>query len=166
MGVLNWMGLVAMASMVSVSAGAKETWDASGWDRLVSAAIQSGESQTIDGYAEFRFLSRIEPNDMTQPRVAQYFTVMGASAGDEFNIGGIWIIREDWSINADGDWEVDQWIYTSKREGALISEAHNWMKQSPNGRVLDYKTFPPASALDPATVGRWHAKVSEWISSL
>ena len=142
-------------------------FDAQKWSALVAAAAASTDSMDTD-YGQFRSLTRITPLSTDKPHQADYFSAVGYpdSESGRFSVMYLSAVSETWAIDANGNWDVDQWIYQLTTEGELASVAHYHLVEQPDGRVLGDDVVPTKGADDPGELQHWGEKLAEWQSTL
>lgn len=146
--------------------GLPPQFDAQKWQALVDQAAKSPDVMDSQ-MGQFRILTRMTPNDPTQVHQADYFSVIGypTTDGSSFSVMSVSAVSETWDIDADGNWDVDQWIYRLSAEGELTGISHNRLVETQDGYVLRYDSFPTKGPEDAGELAHWGLKLEEWLTT-
>lgn len=129
------------------------------WDKLIDIVQKKGHVLE-SAYGDYLFLQQIEPSDVTQAHVANYFSLVGGrDAAGQFNFGRIEVVSEDWQINQDGHWVIDQYLYRISPEGEIISGGHVEMIQTKDRIVLKHEFVELG---ENAVKSNWQRILNNW----
>tara|TARA_B110001454_G_scaffold181094_1_gene174983 strand:+ start:35127 stop:35654 length:528 start_codon:yes stop_codon:yes gene_type:complete len=129
------------------------------WNKLLDIVQKKGHLLETE-YGDYLFVEHVEPVDKTQAHVANYFSLVGGKdAGGQFNFGRIEVVSENWQLDQEGNWVIDQYLYRISPEGEIISASHVDMVQSKDRLVLKYNS----SGLDEAaSKSNWQRILNNW----
>jgi hypothetical protein len=141
-------------------------FDAQKWQTLLQqAATQGEEVETPDGYL-LHYLTQMTPPDTTRTHQSDYFSVVGAYTGaNQFTVLDVSVVSETWTLNSDGNWEIEQWIHEVHPNGDLYRVDHSSMVESPDGSILDMKDFPVGSPSSDTELQKWDAALMNWYAN-
>jgi hypothetical protein len=124
--------------------------------------VQKGTSMQIDGY-EWRTLSSVVPADSSQLHRANYISTIGAKdSTGVYGIEELSDVSENWQIDSNGHWNIDQWIFEISDEGELTQVSHNTLIETLDGQVLDDQALPVAAISDPVQLQQWGQVLDAW----
>lgn len=139
--------------------------DAAKWEQLISKARAEGEMLDGGEMGILMVLTRKTPLEGAKGHQADYFSTVGRIINDKYVPIWVSVVSETWRVNADGHWDIDQWIYYVDLYGALYDTKHITMIITQESRVLEHVGHP-VDAEDPAEVARWGRMASEWMGNL
>ena len=157
--------LIMGVSLVSWAESTPPGFDAVKWQHLVDTVVKSGSPMDFEG-GQFRTLSHIVPTDTTQSHQAEYFSTVGVVSNGQYFPQWISVVSENWKINTESNWDIDQWIYQVSPDGALLRLAHNHLVEARDSQVLADDAIATGGADDPAELQHWGQKLNEWYSAL
>lgn len=132
--------------------------------KLILRVIEEVDSEAAGPNGEYiRYLGHRVPDAETEPRTADYVSVLGIKEQGEFYPFSVHVISERWTLDEDKNWDLDQWIYILNISGDIIRFAHNLLKLTDYGRLLDFKTLPEPA--EQAVYGL-QLKLNEWFERL
>lgn len=141
-------------------------FDKAKWDRLVANAATHGEEMIVDRGVEYRSLSKIVPADLENTHSANYFSTVGyTNEKNEYVPGYVSVVSENWVLNAQNNWEIDQWLYLISLDGNLRGIWHNFLIETKVGSVLEYKSLPVEGIDQPSSLDNWSKKMGEWLET-
>lgn len=141
------------ALCLSATAFAAQTFD-----ELVQTAITKGIEMPTEA-GTYRTLERITPNDRAIAHRAEYFSVVGWNIDGEFRADHLEIVSENWKIDADGNWDIEQWGFVVLLNGKTIRFMHNRLVERQDGRVLIYDGIPTTTA---EATAAWDQLLQMW----
>jgi hypothetical protein len=138
-------------------------FDAQKWGALVAQAAKSTDAMDTES-GQFRTLTKITPLDAGQPHQADYFSAVGYPDTESGNFSVMYLsaVSETWAIDANSNWDVDQWIYQLSTSGELTSLSHNHLVEEQDGRIVLYDGISTKGADDPGELQHWGVKLDEW----
>ncbi|MGZ3662375.1 MAG: hypothetical protein ACXVB9_16400 [Bdellovibrionota bacterium] len=143
-------------------AGTPPGLDPARYQALIKIAGEKGEPGQADNY-EYRSLSHISPADVTAPHQAEYFSAMGGvDSQGHFGAFEVSAVSEDWRKRANGDWEIEQWMWSAMTDGTLLRVYHMLLIELPGGSVLDDSVLPSGAADSAEELARWGNKITQW----
>lgn len=136
------------------------------WDHLVEQIISNGKNENTS-FGEFRTLTRSSTEDLSSPHLIRYLSVIGGSSAEDsqkqstFTIGHVELVWENWLIDADQNWNVDQWLFKVSAEGIPTKTWHYHLVIVPeNGHVLKHEAIQET----PNTQQKaWNDRIAEWL---
>lgn len=150
---------ILSAFVMAVSLSASADGDSQKWEKLLGHIVQDGQTtETPQGV--FRTLQRIEPQDPTRPRRADFIRTVGGFDGNGvYRIRRIESVSENWRIDPKSNWDIDQWLFKVSAAGDLQSASHVHLVKTPSGSVLVYDSLKEdASELD----RQWKNRLEAW----
>lgn len=137
------------APAVSPDAALSSAFSASR-DLVRAAAPSPGHWQEL--VAKVRALGTFTPSDGNMPatygledvrgpkdaaHVANYINEWGyTDSHGNFEAGEVTLVSEQWTIPADGNWHIDQWLFRMGMDGAVSARAHITLVETKDGQVL------------------------------
>jgi hypothetical protein len=132
------------------------------WQQLVDKIIQKGAHMDTDDGA-WRSLSSTVPADPTQAHLSNYIsTIGGYDSSGTYVAEEISDVSENWQIDSNKNWNVDQWVLQISDAGELVQLAHNTLIETMDGQVLDDRALPVGAASDPAELAHWGKLLDAW----
>lgn len=143
-------------------APAAQEGECPGWDAVVKKTLQSGVFTEADEYIPAgRGLADLSA-PKGQPHTASYFNLWGAVNEEGVFVPGFaTMVYEDWSLTPEGNWHVDQWLFSLDLDGTPNRVSHGFIDETPDGQVLDMHS----DQLDPAGREAWEKReqlVEKW----
>lgn len=161
----TWALLAILLPLPSYATTLPPGFDLAKYQRLTALASEKGEllqGAGPDGM-DYKVLTHLDPADTTKPHKADYFSAVGgADSSGHFGAIEVSMESEDWRKRPNGDWEIEQWMWTAWTDGTLVSVGHYLLVESSSGSVLDDKALPVGQAQDPAELARWESKLEQW----
>ncbi|HXT00109.1 MAG TPA: hypothetical protein VN915_05505 [Elusimicrobiota bacterium] len=147
------LALVPLSSFAAASFGEAELSSAFAASRgLVRAAAPVSPAHWLELIAKVRALGTFTPTDGNIPdtygladvrgpkdaaHVADYVNEWGfTDSRGEFQPGEVTLVSEQWTIPADGNWHVDQWLFRLGMDGSVGARAHITLVETQDGQVL------------------------------
>lgn len=154
---------VSLFSTIPAFADTPANFDATKWNTLVQNVSAKGtRADLVDGVT-FKTFSVINPRDTARPHTAEYFSTVGSVDSEgQFAATSVSAVSENWSIDQEGNWVIDQWLWNTTLNGDLLSLNHSVLRETATGRVLSIDTFPTGGVHDTAELARWGAKLDFW----
>ena len=111
------------------------------WAELTYKAITQGAR--YEAYAGvYRTLSLNKPLGDSGAYEADHFSAVGGEdAAGKFRAGHYETVSEQWNIDANGNWDIDQWLFKTDLEGRLTWVAHFHLIEMPNGTVIEHRSI-------------------------
>ncbi len=152
------LGLIAF----SFSSGALA--DSAQWTKLSQKIV--AKENFNDGYNLF-FISRIVPEDKTKPHQADYLVVRYLDTATDGSIAPSQVesVSEKWTIDAKGNWDVDQWQHVADKNGKLLRVTHMHLVEQMDSAVLVYDSLPTGDVNSPEETARWNTYLNSWYVS-
>ena len=126
------------------------------WAAIVERALAFGLIREQDEYipASRYFADLSGAADV--PHKADYFSVWGYTDSETgaFLPDFVTMVSEDWAINSDGNWRIDQWLHWMGLDGAAQRAQHTVLIEDMDGRILGMETENPAPGAPAATANR------------
>ncbi len=145
----------AAALTTAIPAG----FDTQAWMTWLETVVKTGEPTEMPN-GIYLTKSHIEPSDTDHSHQADYFsTVGGFQPNGTFVVDHIETVSETWTISADGQRDVDQWLFMATREGDLSRTLHMHVVETADGQVLQDDVVPVTA--DEAMV-RWVGQLNAW----
>lgn len=132
---------------------------------LVEKAVQEGEKNDLADYITYHFTNGPRENN-GQPHQVDYLTVMGVEFPGGFRASSVSLVKEDWQINAAGNWEIDQWLRSFTLGGELAFIRHAKIIETKDGSVLDIIEFPNGGREDAGEVAEAEREMMVWFKRL
>lgn len=159
--------LLSASVLFGLSSGARAVpppaFDLAKYQQLIATAGAKGELLQDGSGLDYKVLSHLDPTDATKPHRADYFAAVGGTdSSGHFGAIQVSMESEDWRKRPNGDWEIEQWMWTASTDGTLGSVAHSLLVENSGGSVLDDQNLPAGEPTDAAEIARWGAKVTEW----
>lgn len=161
----------SMRSFTSVLASVLTFWtlsasalapgiDGAKFESLVKKTIFEGQVlQNI--YGTTIYLGRVVPQDTTKPRSADYFTAV-VTVRDNIVIPTRYdVVSENWSISAEGNWVIDQFIFQLTPAGDLDKALHQRVTETPEMSVIKVEQIPAPIAA-PETQETLRKVMDQW----
>lgn len=164
--ILFSLGLALSFMMVNLggdafAANVPPGFDAAKWQQLIAKVIKNGTAQdTPDG--TLMELSNIVPNDLTKPHHADYISALGGrDSSGNFGVAEMYDVSENWRIQ-NGNWNIDQWIWTISSEGDLLAISHSTLVETMDGLVLSDDSVATGAVTDAAELAHWGQVLNQW----
>lgn len=149
------MGSAILLSLTSSADSLKE------WQDLITQVVTEGKLLENE-LGNFIYLETITPNDKNADHIASYLTAMGGFNADKsFTVSHTQAVWENWQTNADGNWEVDQWMFKISNEGEITESFHYILVEKKNNHVLRHESVPTTKA---ELNAKWATLKAEWLS--
>lgn len=148
-------------SIASITAQAQmpPDFDAAKWQQITAETLAKGSLMQTP-YNYYKTLSYLNPADLSKAHTADYFSAVGNFDNQQkFVVDHFEIVSETWTIDAQKNWNIDQWIFVVSVDGSLTNGDHNFIVEDAGGRVLVVKTI--SSTPDERLQG-WSERLSEW----
>lgn len=119
-----------------------------GWDAVLGKVLEYGVLTEADGpyIPAGRGLADLSaPKD--EPHTANYINAWGyLNAEGVFSPSYVTMVYEDWFRNQEGNWRIDQWLFSLDLDGSPVRVSRGYLVETPDGQVLDMHS----EQLDPA----------------
>jgi hypothetical protein len=133
----------------------------SNWNLLVTKIIEAGSITQYEN-GELRSLQFVTPPDLDQARRAEYISTIGFVGPDNlYYAQSASAVDEDWRVLANGNWEIEQWIYYLKTDGEFYRVLHQTLQRTRDGMILDV-TSHPEDFQSPEIQNRWSLILQSW----
>lgn len=155
----------ALERAIPVAAGVRATHTANPWETIVRKVRTQGRFRPADHFPANYGLESVTGNPAASHR-AEYVNLWGYQDSlGVFQPGYVTMVSENWPVEADGNWHIDQWIFRFRLDGSVIEASHNQLVETMSRSVLEYKTLEtwrPSPGPDAAAAPRAvQAKVDE-----
>jgi hypothetical protein len=136
-------GLISILFIACISIGESSLAETKflSWADLTYKAVTEGER--TDAYGGiFKTLSIVQPLDDDGSYEADHFSgVGGEDAYGKFHASQYQAVSEQWRIDQNGNWNIDQWLFKMDVDGLLTWVAHFQLIELPNGTVLEHRSI-------------------------
>ncbi|MFV8250415.1 hypothetical protein [Bdellovibrio bacteriovorus] len=151
--------LIASIVVSIVMLGSAALASGSQWENLNQIIKDTGTvSETQFGI--YLTLSSIVPIGTEGARQADYLSAVGGyDENGNFHAGHLEGVSEQWLIDADGNWSIDQWLFRVSVDGEIDWIAHYHMVQKPNGTMISHDSL---IVDDGEGESKWHFWVEDW----
>ncbi len=137
-----------------------QTVNKSNWNKLTDVVAHTGIVMQTSMGGDYMYVQDIEPADITISHVANYFSRVGVSnPNGEFLYSRIEVVSEIWQLSADGNWNINQWLFTLSPEGKVTRSMHINMVQTAERRILKHEYL---AADEAATQTQWTNTLNGW----
>ena len=134
-------------------------FDIQAWLNWLDTVVKTGEPTEMPN-GIYLTKSHIEPSDKEHSHQADYFsTVGGFQPNGTFFIDHIETVSEAWTISADGQRDVDQWLFMTTREGDLSRTLHMHVVETADGQVLRDDAMP---VNEDEAMAKWIGQLNAW----
>ena len=134
--------------------------DLARFQSLTAAAGIKGEVLQGNDY-DFHTLSRLTPANPKKSHHAEYFSAVGITDTEgRFSAFQVSVVSEHWVKKANGNWDVDQWIWNSALDGELQQVYHFRLQEDAGGSVIGDDAIPMGSPAE--QLKGWEKKIAEW----
>jgi len=136
---------------------------AGSWEKLIEHLIASGESMSNE-HGDFIILEEVTPADTEKPRIANYLTGVGfRDSSGQFYLDHVRAVWENWQLEPDGSWKIDQWLFKVAEDGELESFDHLHRFKSPDRLGVIRVDIP---ATDSEAEAFWDKLRSGWFEKI
>lgn len=134
------------------------------WNKLLDIISETGTIVTTAYGGDYLFVQNIEPEDTSKSHRADYFSLVGGHDDEGiFRFGRVEIVSEDWQLNVDGNWIIDQYLITVSLDGQVKRATHVDMIQTKDRHVLKHES----QSLDHATAtAQWTNILDGWYARI
>jgi hypothetical protein len=135
------------------------------FEPLVEKLVKEGEVSRNPDFTAYHFANG--NLDRNQPRLVDYVTAMGMEfPNGSFRASNMSLVKEDWRVNAEGNWEIEQWIRVFGMSGNLYQLQHALIIETRSGTVLDYNTIPTGGISDEKEIQAAEQEMLLWYQRL
>ena len=129
------------------------------WNKMLDIVQKTGKLLESP-YGDYLFVEHIEPADTAKPHVANYFSLVGGyDVNGVFQYTHIEVVSENWQINADGNWHIDQYLYRISTDGQIKTSSHVDMIQTKDRVVLKHESLDYDET---AAKSNWQRILNNW----
>ena len=132
------------------------------WQELVAKVRALGTCTPTDGNIPSTYGLEDVRGPKDAAHVANYINEWGyTDSHGQFQAGEVTLVSEQWTIPADGNWHIDQWLFRMDMDGAVGARAHITLVETKDGQVL----ADDAEALkdgDPRIQAKYDALLNLW----
>jgi hypothetical protein len=154
--------LLSLLMSLSAHAGDPTGLDPVKFTALVQLAAEKGTIFQGDNY-DLHALSRLTPADTASTHLAEYFSAVGSvDPFGKFVTSKVSSVQENWVKQPNGNWDIDQWIWSSDLEGRLLHVGHYRLQETESGSVLGDDALPVGSPTDATEIQRWTKFAESW----
>ncbi|MFN7727890.1 MAG: hypothetical protein ACK5P7_01905 [Bdellovibrio sp.] len=133
----------------------------SNWNLLVAKIIELGSVTQYEN-GELRSLQILTPPDLDQSRRAEYISTIGFVGPDNvYHAQAVSAVEEDWRLLANGDWEIEQWIFYLRTNGEFYRVLHQTLQRTQAGMITDV-TSHSKDFQSPEVQKRWLSTLQSW----
>ncbi len=149
-------GSLLIANVSPVQTGSVS---AQNWNKLLDIVQKKGQTLETE-FGDYVYVEHIEPMDKSLPHIANYFSLVGGKdAVGQFTFGRIEVVSENWQLDKNGNWEIDQYLYRISPDGEIISASHVNMVQAKDRQILKYDS---AGLDEVASKANWQRILNNW----
>lgn len=137
-----------------------------GWEQLLQRAANEGQVQETT-FGEFRTLINTTNEDLSKPHLIQYLSVVGGSSQSNdnstpgFYISHVELAWEDWQIDKDNHWNVNQWLFKVDIQGNPIRVWHfHIVEDIESGHIYEHEQI---YASPEEQQSAWLERISFWL---
>ena len=127
-----------------------ENFDQETWENMKSHIIKHGKLIRLERGIALKTMIRRTPDTPNEPHVAEYLSAFGSFFRGQFQDSWYSAIYEDWRLNDEGHWVIDQWQFRVERDGGLSTVRHMELTKTKHGRVLSHIRIPNNGPQDEA----------------
>ncbi|WP_413612439.1 hypothetical protein [Bdellovibrio sp. HCB-110] len=153
--------VVLVLSLFSIfsSAAVPTNIDAQKWNELLNQVQLNGLSSSYPN-GVYLSVSNIVPNDPTKDHQADYLSTVGfVDDNGNYNPRHVEAVSETWTLDAEGNWHVDQWIFLIGIEASIQKAYHREIVKTPSGMVTKLETIATTSEEENA---KWSDLLEAW----
>lgn len=135
---MTYLRYIAVAFLITFfSIPSFSSVDHERWEALINKAVTQGTSQESE-MGEFRTLTISNTTDLSGPHLIEYFSAVGGQSVSDgkFYVGHLELVWENWSVNEDNNWDIDQWLFIINKDTTLSASWHNHLIETRSGGVL------------------------------
>lgn len=131
------MSLIAISLFVPWIAMADARWD------QLTAKVTTEGARLDTQFGMYVSLSSVVPLDDKGSHQADYISgVGGVDEDDVFHAGRFELVSETWIKDANGNWDVDQWLFRVSVEGVLQWGGRYRLVETERGTVISHDSIP------------------------
>jgi hypothetical protein len=113
------------------------------WKASFEKACAKGVYSPADGMIPATLGLERQDGSRQTTHLSNYLNLWGGVAGDGlFYAYEAGVVSEDWVLQSDGLFHIDQWGFTLETDGAPRSVRHSWLVENLEGRVFDSGGHP------------------------
>ncbi|MGZ3723743.1 MAG: hypothetical protein ACXVA9_12460 [Bdellovibrionales bacterium] len=158
-------GLALIFSLNAFAATVPSDFDQAKWQQLL-VKIQASQNIMQIQAGELRYLAQIVPADTAKDHHAKYMSVLGNyDERQKYVVEDVSAVDEDWKIDSDNIWTIDQWTYHMSLNGDLIDVSHTQLRER-DGQVLSMDDLKAGAPTDAAELQRYGSLLNDWTSQL
>jgi hypothetical protein len=135
--------------------------DPASWQQLVQKTLAEGTVLQTQMGPTIHLARLSDPEQKASPRHSDYFTLAVTETPAGYVPNNATLVSEDWLLNAEGNWEVNQILFWMRVDGTLVQASRVEILLSPDHILLKYKNTADA-VNDPKTIERYELKLAEW----
>lgn len=144
---------------LSVYAQSEQSVSSKNWNKILDSVQKTGKLLESP-YGDYLYVEHIEPADTAKAHVANYFSLVGGYDIDGvFQYAHIEVVSENWQINGDGNWQIDQYLYRIATDGQIQTSSHVDMIQTKDRVVLKHEIMNFDEA---AAKSNWQRILNNW----
>lgn len=129
------------------------------WNTLTEKVINEGV-KSESGLSQLRGLSMKTIIEKDKAHISSYLDISGkTNMFGEFFIDQVAITAEQWQIQPDGTWLVDQWFFYISPKGDLLYSAHRIVEK--DGVSATIQDLSPGTKEE--QLKRWQHELSMWL---
>lgn len=110
------------------------------WKKLVETVLKSGKVVS-NSFNDYLFIENIQPQDQSQSHTANYFSLVGYIADGVIHADRIEVVSENWQLDIEGNWNIDQWLFKVSEAGEVTWSAHIGMVQTPKRIITKHEYY-------------------------
>ena len=132
------------------------------WQELVAKVRALGQFTPSDGNVPDTYGLADLRGPAGAAHVANYINEWGyTDSHGTFQAGEVTLVSEYWSIPADGNWHIDQWLFRLGMDGSVGARAHITLVETRGGQVLADDAEPLKDG-DPRIAAKFDALLNLW----
>jgi hypothetical protein len=132
------------------------------WRGIFGKACAKGEYRPVSGEIPAIYVLESIRGLQAKDHQADYVTLWGGVDADgTFIPDNASLVSENWVIEEDGNWHIDQWIFTMGLDGVIDRVSHSVLVEAPDRLILDRISKPSAPG-DPSVKEKLDALFVFW----
>lgn len=155
--------LLLSFATITASAAIPSQLDTQKWQELVEQVQLNGLFiPTQNGV--YLSVSHVVPNEPYPTYSADYLSTVGYyDTNDNYIVNHLEGVSEIVTIDKDGNWNYDQWIYVAELDANLIKSLHRLIVKRPDNVILKIDTLPTTEA---EKLASWNDRLTEWFKRM
>lgn len=157
--------VVLVLSLFSIfsSAAVPTNIDSQKWNELLNQVQLNGLSSSYPN-GVYLSVSSIVPNDPSKDHQADYLSTVGSvDENGNYIPHHVEAVSETWKLDAEGNWNVDQWIFVVGIDGDIQTVYRRELVKTPEGMVTKLETI---STTPEEEHTKWSDLLIQWFNQM